>query len=102
MAGQYDFSISTEGLDEKGREIAKETQKIKDALTAIESATKKLDGWVSANKSRYTDKVASLMPQMREMTEVLDSYSGVAVQTSARAEETENSIARRIENEFMG
>lgn len=101
MAGQYDFSISTEGLDENGREIAKESQKIKEALTAIESATKKLDGWVSANKSKYTDKVSALMPDMREMTKVLDSYSGVAVQTSARAVETENDIARKIENDFM-
>ena len=35
---------------------------------------------------------------MYEMTEVIDSYSGVAVQTSERAVAVENKIAAAIEN----
>jgi len=92
------FSISTEGLIEKGKEIAKESDIIKQALNDIDAARKSLEGWVSANKERFEVKMNAVLPKMHEMTEVIDSYSGVAIQTSERAIAVENKIARAIEN----
>ena len=91
------FSISTEGLTEKGKEIAKESAAIKEALADIDAARKTLDGWVSANKDRFENKINAVLPKMYEMTEVIDSYSGVAVSTSERAVAVENKIAAAIE-----
>ncbi len=91
------FSISTEGLTEKGKAIAQESRIIKEALADIDNARKSLEGWVSANKGRFDAKLAAVLPKMYEMTDVIDSYSGVAVQTSARAVSVENKIAAAIE-----
>lgn len=92
------FSISTEGLTEKGKEIANESEIIKQALADIDAARKSLEGWVSANKDRFDNKMTEVLPPMYEMTEVIDSYSKVAVQTSERAVAVENKIAAAIEN----
>ena len=98
-----DFTISTEGLIEKGKNIAAESAKIKEALADIDAARKTLDGWVSANKDRYNNRIDAVLPKMYEMTEVIDSYSGVAIQTSERATAVENKIAAAIENDtFVG
>ena len=101
MNGDLNFSISTEGLTEKGKAIADESRLIKEALADIDNARKTLEGWVSANKDRFDSKLASMLPKMNEMTEVIDSYSGVAVQTSQRAEDEENKIANAIENDYF-
>jgi len=100
--GDANFSISTEGLTEKGKEIAKESALIKEALDDINAARASLDGWVSANKDKYDAKLAKVLPKMNEMTEVIDSYSGVAVQTSEKAIAVENKIAAAIDNNYVG
>ena len=100
MNGNIDFMVSTEGLTEKGKAIAVESNAIKEALADIDAARKSLDGWVSANKDGFENKIASVLPKMNEMTEVIDSYSGVAVQTSERAVAVENKIASAIENGY--
>ncbi len=99
MNSDLNFSISTEGLTEKGKAIADESKIIKEALNDIDAARKSLDGWVSANKDRFESKIAAVLPKMNEMTEVIDSYSGVAVQTSQRAEAVENRIASAIDGD---
>ncbi len=99
MNGDLNFMVSTEGLSDKGKEIGKESQVIKEALADIDAARKSLDGWVSQNKDRYDNKLASALPKLVEMTEVIDSYSGVAIQTSERAVAVENKIAAAIEND---
>ena len=101
MNGDLDFSISTEGLSEKGKEIAAESKKIKEALADIDAARASLEGWVSANKDKFESKVIEMLPKMKELTEVIDSYSGVAVQTSQRAEDVESKIASAIENNYF-
>jgi len=93
------FSISTEGLTEKGKAIYEQSKIIKEALVDIDNARKSLEGWVSSNKERFDSKLAAVLPKMYEMTEVIDSYSGVAVQTSARAVAVENKIAQAIDND---
>lgn len=98
MNNDLNFMISTEGLFDKGKAIGKESKVIKEALQEINEARKSLDGWVSQNKERYDNKLANALPKMYEMTEVIDSYSGVAVQTSERAVAVENKIASAIEN----
>ena len=84
-----DFSISTEGLVEKGNAIAEQAKEIESALHDIDDARKSLDGWVSANRARYDAKLANALPKMEEMVEVIDSYSKVAVQTSNRIVDVE-------------
>lgn len=98
MNSDLNFMVSTEGLQEKGKIIGEESQKIKEALADIDAARKSLDGWISQNKERYDNKLAGALPKMHEMTEVIDSYSGVAIQTSERAVAVENKIASAIEN----
>ena len=100
MNGDLNFSISTEGLIEKGRSIAKESNIIKEALNDINEARASLESWVSANKDKYDSRIANVLPKMREMTEVIDSYSGVAIQTSERATAVENKIAAAIDQNF--
>ncbi len=92
-----DLSIDPEGLIEKGKIIGKESEVIKQALVDIDEARKLLDGWVSQNRERYDAKLAAAIPKMEEMTEVIDSYSGVAIQASERAVNVENKIARAID-----
>ena len=96
------FSISTEGLTEKGKDIANESKNIKAALADIESARTLLEGWVSQNKEAYDAKLVQTLPKMTEMTEVIDSYAGVAVQTSEKAIAVENKIAAAIDNNYIG
>lgn len=98
MGNDFNFMISTEGLSERGKKIYEESKIIKDALADIDAARKSLDGWVSKNKDRYDGMLAAVLPKMYEMTEVIDSYSGVAVQTSEKAVAVENKIAAAIEN----
>ena len=96
------FSISTEGLTEKGKAIAKESDVIKQALADIDSARALLEGWVSKNKDAFDAKLVAVLPKMAEMTEVIDSYAGVAVQTSEKAMAVENKIAAAIDNNYVG
>lgn len=98
MNGDINFMISTEGLSGKGKDIGADNKVIKDALADIDAARKSLDGWVSQNKDRYDSKLGNALPKMYEMTEVIDSYSGVAIQTSERAVAVENKIAAAIED----
>ena len=102
MNSDLNFSISTEGLSDKGKDIANNTKIIREARADIDAARASLEGWVSANKDRYDSKVATFLPKMDEMIEVIESYSGVAVQTSQRAEAVENKIASAIDNNYLG
>ena len=101
MNGELNFSISTEGLIEKGKEIEKESNVIKEALNDINDARSSLEGWVSVNKDKFDNRIAAVLPKMNEMTEVIDSYSKVAIQTSERATAVENKIASAIDNDFL-
>ena len=101
MNGELNISISTEGLTDKGKEIAKESNVIKEALNDINDARSSLASWVSTNKEKYDNRIASALPKMNEMTEVIDSYANVAVQTSERAQAVENKIASAIDNDFL-
>ena len=101
MNGELNFAISTEGLTEKGKIIADESNAIKQALDDINAARSSLASWVSVNKDKYDNRIATVLPKMNEMTEVIDSYSKVAVQTSERAQAVENKIASAIDNDFL-
>lgn len=100
MNGELNFSISTEGLTEKGNIIRKESNVIKEALNDINEARASLASWVSSNKDKFEEVITSKMPSMVEMTEVIDSYGDVAVQTSEKAQATENKIASEINSNF--
>lgn len=100
MNGELNFSISTEGLSDKGKEIENQAKVIAEALNDINDARSSLESWVSANKERYDNRIASALPKMSEMVEIIESYSKVAIQTSRRATEVENKIASAIDEEF--
>ena len=102
MDSNGNFSISTDGLTENGKEIAKQSEIIKQALADIDTARKSLDGWVSVNKDRFESKIAQVLPKMYEMTETIDLYSGVAVETSERVIDVESKIATAIESNYGG
>lgn len=93
------FMISTEGLTEKGKIIGSQSEAIKGAIEDINAARASLEGWVSENKGRYDEKLLKTLSAMSEMTEVIDSYKNVALQTAARAINVENKIAAAIEND---
>ena len=95
----FNFMVSTEGLQDKGREIGKESKNIKECLEEINQARKLLDGWRSQNKEKYDNKLATELPKMSELTNVIDSYSAVAIQTSARLVDVENKIATAIDSD---
>ena len=101
MNNELNFSISTEGLTEKGQTIEKEGKIISEALNDINEARSSLEGWVSVNKDRFDNRIANVLPKMNEMVEVINSYSKVAIQTSERATAVENKIASAIDNEFL-
>lgn len=97
--GDLNFMISTEGLTEKGKMIGSQSDAIKEAINDINAARASLEGWVSENKGRYDEKLLKTLSMMDEMTQVIDSYKNVALQTSARAINVENKIAAAIEND---
>ncbi len=96
--GGFDFSISPEGLDEKGTTTLKECEKMRNALADIETAMKNLDSWQSSNKIRFESKIKTALPDMYEMIKVVESYGGVAKQTSRRIVDVERKIAGAMEN----
>ncbi len=98
-ATDLNFSISTEGLQEKGTNILEEAKTVEAALDEIDAARKSLDGWVSQNKDRYDSKLAKELPKLREMIDVINSYGGVAVQTADRIVNVESKIAAAIDND---
>lgn len=102
MNGDLNFSISTEGLIEKGKEIEKEAKIISEALNDINDARASLEGWVSTNKDKYDSRIANALPKMNEMVEVIDSFGKVAIQTSERATAVEDKIANAIDNSYLG
>ena len=95
----FNFMVSTEGLKNQGRDVGKESRNIKESLEEINQARKLLDGWRSQNKERYDNKLAAELPAMFELTEVIDSYSAVAIQTSDRLVAVENKIASAIDSD---
>ena len=102
MNGELNFSISTEGLSEKGKEILNQAKIINEAINDINAARSSLESWVSTNKDRYDNRIANALPKMQEMVDVIDSYGKVAIQTSAKATEVERKIASAIDNNFLG
>ena len=98
MNGGFNFSISPEGLDEKGSSTLKECEKMRTALGDIEIAMRNLESWQSENKGRFETKIKNALPHMYEMIEVIESYGGVAKQTSRRIVDVERKIATAIEN----
>lgn len=96
MNGELNFSISPEGLADKGKEIQRLAKVISDALADINAARSSLEGWVSTNKDRYEERIVSALPKMNELVDTINSYSRVAIQTSERVREVENRIAKSI------
>ena len=99
MNGDLNFSVSIEGLEEKGTEVDKLYKEIEDALQEIEDAKKGIASWQSQNKDRYEARINNAMPKMHEMGDVIMSYGGVLHQTSKRLTDVENKISRAMEIE---
>ena len=95
----FSINIKSEGLIDKGEIIDQGVKEIRKALADVDTARKSLEAWVSSNKERYDSKVAKGIPALYEMTEVVESFAKVAIQTANRAVAVENKIAAAIEND---
>ena len=98
MAG-FDFSVSTEGLQDKGKIIGEEAINIREALADIKHARGSLDAWISKNKDKYESKIISTMPKLEEMADVVAGYANVAKETANRIINVENKIAAAIDSD---
>ena len=96
MNGELNFTIATEGLALKGKEIKIQSNIIKEALDDINEARESLSGWISTNKDKFDNKLRDMLPKIKEITEILDSYSTVAIETAERVQKVENKIANAI------
>ena len=98
MAGvEFNFSIRPQELDEKGSNILKVCENMRKSLEEIETAMKDLDSWNSENKIKYEAKIKRALPNMYELVSVIESYGGVARQTSSKIISTENYISSQID-----
>ena len=98
MTNDFNFAVSIEGLDEKGKIIEEQFKVIEDAVTDIDDAVKYLDTWQSKNKEMYAAKIKEALPKMHEMAQVVQSYGNVARLTAARLQSVENKIRNSIES----
>ena len=98
MVNDFNFAVSTQGLDEKGKIIEEQYKIIEDATNDIEDAVKYLDTWQSKNKEIYASKIREALPKMHEMAEVVKSYGNVARLTAARLQSVEDKIRNSIES----
>ena len=97
LGGEFNFSIRPQELDEKGTGILKVCESMRESLEAIETAMKGLESWNSENKIKYEAKIKRALPNMYELVDVIESYGGVARQTSSRIISTENYISSQID-----
>ncbi len=95
----FNFSISPEKLDEKGKDIWAICGNMRSSLGEIETALKALESWNSGNKIKFEAKIKNALPKMYELVEVIESFGGVARQTASRILSTENRISAALEAE---
>ena len=95
----FNFSVSTDGLQDKGSILNEEASNIKDALEDVNSARAALDAWISQNKDKYDARVAKGVPKLMEMADNVMSFGNVAKDTSNRLVNVENKIAAAIDND---
>ena len=95
----FSFSVSTDGLQDKGSILSEEATNIKNALEDVNSARAALDAWISQNKDKYDAKVANGVPKLMEMADNVMSFGNVAKDTSSRLVNVENKIAAAIDND---
>ena len=98
MNSELDFAIATDGLTLKGNEIKTQSNIIKTALDDINEARSSLSSWISANKDKFDNRLRDVLPKISEITEIIDSYSNVAIEVAGRVEQVENKIASAIDN----
>ncbi len=91
------ISINPQLLDEKGMSIVELFKVISDSIDQIERACSNLSSWQSANKDKYEAKLKEMLPRMREMADVIQSYGNVAKITSRAILNTERIISNSMD-----
>ena len=95
--GGFSFRISPEALDNDGKEILKIAKGMHDSLESIEASMSTLGSWVSQNKLRYEERIKNALPKMYELVNVVESFGGVACQTSRKIISAEEKISRSMD-----
>ena len=95
--GGFSFRISPEALDNDGREVQKIAKEMRGILEQVEASMASLDSWVSQNKLKYEERIKNAMPKMYELVDVIDSFGGVACQTSRKIISAEDKISRSMD-----
>ena len=95
--GGFSFRISPEALDNDGKEVLKIAKEMRGVLGDIEASMSSLDSWVSQNKLKYEERIKQAMPKMYELVDVIESFGGVACQTSRKNSSAEEKISRSMD-----
>lgn len=95
--GGFSFRISPESLDNEGKQVLEIAKGMRESLEQIETSMGTLESWVSQNKLKYEDRIRQELPKMYELVEVIESFGGVARQTSRKIINAENKISRSMD-----
>ncbi len=95
--GGFSFRISPEALDNDGKEVLRIAKEMRGVLGDIEASMSSLDSWVSQNKLKYEERIKQAMPKMYELIDVIESFGGVACQTSRKIISAEEKISRSMD-----
>ena len=95
--GGFSFRISPESLDNEGKNVLEIAKGMRDSLEQIKNAMSNLDSWVSLNKQKYENRIMQELPKMNELVDVIESFGGVARQTSRKIINAENKISRSMD-----
>jgi len=95
--GGFSFRISPEALDNDGKEVLRIAKEMRGVLGDIEASMSSLDSWVSQNKLKYEERIKQAMPKMYELVDVIESFGGVACQTSRKIISAEEKISRSMD-----
>ena len=95
--GGFSFRISPEALDNDGKEVLRIAKGMREVLGNIEASMSSLDSWVSQNKMKYEERIKNAMPKMYELVDVIESFGGVACQTSRKIISAEEKISRSMD-----
>ena len=91
-----DIRIAPEELMEHSKTIVKETEKIKELISQIETAVNSLSDWQSANKDMFVNNVRNNIKEMIQMVGAAESYGLVGGDVASRVLGVENAIKEQI------
>ena len=93
----FSFRISPEALDNDGEKVQNICKKMREVIEETQKSMSMLDSWQSNNKLKYEERIKNTLPKMYELIDIIDSFGGVARQTSRKIISAEDKIARSMD-----